>query len=115
MKKILLLILLSSTVTFGQIDSVAKAKGWIKVQPKVFNTLDADTVRYFQYDDFIILDETNKRLKFTVRFYNSSGIYLGERFLNVNASTFFNYNWATYLVTKKSFVINKFNLTEVVY
>lgn len=114
--KIILAMLLFSTMVFAQnADSTAQAQGKIKIQAKQYN-LEGDTVIYVDIDKDSHLSDDAESISFGVRFYDANNEYLGEKAISETVSNFFNLSsWIAYKNQKKTFVLNKWNLTEVGY
>ncbi|MBE3141465.1 MAG: hypothetical protein IMZ53_12895 [Thermoplasmata archaeon] len=112
---ILVLMLLLPVCVFSQTytDTIAQQSGWIRIEPKAFNKLDGDTVRYIYYNQFITLDEENSKLIVYVRLFDKLGAEIGTRVALINASAIFNNNKTAYLVEKKTRVLSKWNMIEV--
>jgi hypothetical protein len=99
----------------AQLDSIAHAMNWTKIQPRQADIFNQDTIIYLDWDKSSVLDEVGQTLTFWVRFYNKYGSIVAQKNLVANAATLFNFTWTTYPPIKKTFILNQWGLTEVIY
>jgi hypothetical protein len=77
MMKILFMIILLSTIIFGQVDSVMQAQGAVKVQSYTAAVL-GDTIQYINYDRVAQFNLNSKTVMYGCRAYNKQGVLLFE-------------------------------------
>ena len=75
--KILFMIILLSTIIFGQVDSVMQAQGAVKVQSYTAAVL-GDTIQYINYDRVAQFNLNSKTVMYGCRAYNKQGVLLFE-------------------------------------
>ena len=110
--KYLFMIICLVGLTFGQnVDSLAQARGWIKISP-VVSQLKQATVHYFTYDRIFQGDDSAKTYTYGVKFMDADGNVIEQLPVTLSDPSSFK---TSDRMKRKNKVILEWDLTELDY